>query len=76
MRWQTNLYDFTFKRTPTAGVGIYPTCHSWSISKMQSVTLEERYAIKFCFKLEKYHRKVWNASECFSTISHESSISF
>ena len=33
-----------------------PNCHSWSISKMQSGredTLEERYAIKFCFKLEK-----------------------
>ena len=31
-----------------------PDCHSWSISKMQSAredTLEERYAIKFCFKL-------------------------
>ena len=31
-------------------------CHSWWISKMQSGredTLEERYAIKFCFKLEK-----------------------
>ena len=31
-----------------------PDCHSWWISKMQSVredTLEERYAIKFCFKL-------------------------
>ena len=30
-----------------------PDCHSWWISKMQSVradTLEERYAIKFCFK--------------------------
>ena len=33
-----------------------PDCHSWSISKMQSGredTLEERYAIKFCFKLGK-----------------------
>ena len=33
-----------------------PNCHSWWISKMQSgrqYTLEERYAIKFCFKLEK-----------------------
>ena len=33
-----------------------PNCHSWWISKMQSgreVTLEERYAIKFCFKLGK-----------------------
>ena len=28
-------------------------CHSWWISKMQSDTLEERYAIKFCFKLGK-----------------------
>ena len=32
-----------------------PDCHSWWISKMQSGredTLEERYAIKFCFKLQ------------------------
>ena len=31
-----------------------PDCHSWWISKMQSGhddTLQERYAIKFCFKL-------------------------
>ena len=30
-----------------------PDCHSWWISKMQSDTLEERYAIKFCFKRGK-----------------------
>ena len=33
-----------------------PDCHSWWISKMQSGhkdTLDERYAIKFCFKLGK-----------------------
>ena len=33
-----------------------PDCHSWWISKMQSAhedTLEEWYAIKFCFKLGK-----------------------
>ena len=30
-----------------------PDYHSWWISKMQSNTLEERYAIKFCFKLGK-----------------------
>ena len=30
-----------------------PDSHSWWISIMQSVTLEERYAIKFCFKLGK-----------------------
>ena len=30
-----------------------PDCHSWWISKMQADTLEERYAMKFCFKLGK-----------------------
>ena len=30
-----------------------PDCHSWWISEMQSDTLEERYAMKFCFKLGK-----------------------
>ena len=30
-----------------------PDCHSWWISKMQSDTLEERYAIKLSFKLGK-----------------------
>ena len=40
-------------------------CHSWWISKMQSwceVTLEEQYAIKFCFKLAKMPQK---RMECF-----------
>ena len=39
--------------------------HSWGISKMQSGredTLEERYAIKFCFKLGK------NATEMYGMI--------
>ena len=30
-----------------------PDCHSWWISKMQSDTLQERYAIKLCLKLGK-----------------------
>ena len=37
-----------------------PDCHSWWISKMQSGredNLEERYAIKFCFKLGKMPQK-------------------
>ena len=37
-----------------------PDCHSWGISKMQSGRediLEERYAIKFCFKLGKTPQK-------------------
>ena len=40
-----------------------PDCHSWWISKiMQSGsedTLEERYAIKLCFKLEKNATKIY-----------------
>ena len=42
-----------------------PNCHSWWISKMQSETedtLEERYAIKFCFKLGK------NATEMYGML--------
>ena len=42
-----------------------PGCHSWWISKMQSEregTLEERYAIKLCFKLGKMPQK---RMECF-----------
>ena len=34
-----------------------PDCHSWWISKMQSRREEERYAIKFCFKLGKMPQK-------------------
>ena len=42
-----------------------PDCHSWWISKIQSGrvdALEERYAIKFCFELEKMPQK---RMECF-----------
>ena len=39
-----------------------PDCHSWWISKKQSDTLEERYAIKFCFKLGK------NATETYGML--------
>ena len=42
-----------------------PDCHSWWISKMQSGrddTLEERYAIKFCFKFGK------NATETYGML--------
>ena len=57
MRWLTNFYDFKFKWTPTAGIGIHPT-KAWlsqllNFKKMQSDTLEERYAIKVCSKLGK-----------------------
>ena len=42
-----------------------PDCHSWWISKVQSGredTFEERYAIKFCFKLGK------NATETYGML--------
>ena len=39
-----------------------PDCYSWWISKMQSDTLEERYAIRFCFKLGK------NATETYGML--------
>ena len=44
-----------------------PDCQSWWISKMQSGredTLEERYAIKFCFKLGK------NATETYGILQN------
>ena len=39
-----------------------PDCHRWWISKMQSGREEERYAIKFCFKLGK------NATEMYGML--------
>ena len=50
-----------------------PDCHSWWISKMQSGrkdTLEERYAIKFCFKLGK------NATERYGMLQTAFGASF
>ena len=38
---------------------LMPNYHSWWISKMQSDTLEERYAIKFFFKLGKNAMLDW-----------------
>ena len=65
MRWLINLvtYQFFMISGPNEKLLqqlkyslLKPDCHSWCISKMQSGredTLEERYAIKFCFKLGK-----------------------
>ena len=68
MRWLTNFYDFRFKWTATAAIGIHPT-KTWlsqlGISEMQSGhedPLEERYAMKFCFKLGK------NATETYGML--------
>ena len=58
MRWLTHFHDFSFKGTATAAIGIHPT-KAWLsqlvnfINSIWTETLEERYAIKSCFKLGK-----------------------
>ena len=63
MRWLTNFDDFMVQMNSYKQELEYtllkPDCHSWGISKMQSDILEERYAIKLYFKLEK------NATETY-----------
>ena len=68
MRWLTSFYDFRFKWTATVAIGIHST-EAWleagEVQKKQSGredTLEERYAIKFCFKLGK------NATETYGML--------
>ena len=56
IRWLTNFYDFRFKWTATAAIGI-PLAKVW-LSQLVNFknaiwTLKERYEIKFSFKLEK-----------------------
>ena len=60
MRWLTNFFMISGSNQQLQKQLKYtllkPDCHSWWISKMQSGrqdTLEERCAIKFCFKLGK-----------------------
>ena len=53
-----------------------PDYNSWWISKMQSGREEERYAINSVLNLEKMPQKRMDIFDCFSTILHESSISF
>ena len=65
MRWLTNFYEFSFKWTATAAIGIHPT-KAW-LSQLVNFknaiwTLEDRYAIRFCFKLGKMLQK---RMECF-----------
>ena len=56
IKWLTNFYDFRLKWTVITAFGIYPT-KIW-LSQLVNFknaiwTLEERYAIEFCFKLGK-----------------------
>ena len=72
MRWLTNVYDFRFKRTPTAGIGKRPT-KAWlsQLVNFKNAIWTRRRTIckKNLFKTwKKCHRNVWNASDCFSTM--------
>ena len=56
MRWLTNFMISGSNKQLQQELEytlLKPDCYSWWISKMQSDTSEERYAIKFCFKLGK-----------------------
>ena len=60
MRWLITCFDFSFKWIATAGIGIHPT-KAW-LSKLANFknaiwTIEERYVIKFRFKLGKMSQK-------------------
>ena len=68
IRWQIIFYDFKFKwplQQELEYTLLKPDCHSWWISRVQSGredTLEEWYAIQFCFKIGKMSQK---CMECF-----------
>ena len=66
MRWLTNFLMISASKEQLQQQLEYtllkPDCHCWGISKMQSETLEVRYAIKFCFELGK------NATETYGIL--------
>ena len=65
LRWLTNFYDFSFKWTATAAIGIHPK-KSW-LSQLVNFKnaiwtwghSEEQYVMKFCFKLGKNARETY-----------------
>ena len=68
IKWLATFYDLRFKWTATATIRIYPT-KTW-LSQLVNFknairSLEERYAIKFCFKLGKMSQK---RMECFGLL--------
>ena len=80
MRWLTNFYDFRFKWTATAAIGIHPT-KPWLSQLVNFKNAIWHFRRTICNKIlfptwNKCHRNVWNASNCFWTILHVSRISF
>ena len=83
MRWLTNFYDFRFKSTATAAIGIHST-KAWLSQfgefhkcDLDMRTIKRAKGHKILFQTwKKCQRKLWNALDCFSAILHESSMSF
>ena len=80
MRWLTHFYDFSFKGTATAWIGIQPT-KAWLSHLVNFKNAIRTLGRTVCNKIifytwKKCHRNVWKASDCFWSILQESSISF
>ena len=73
------FYDFSLKWTATAAIRIHPT-KAWLsqlVNFKNPIWTWRTICIKILFETWKqYQRNEWNASDCFRTIFHESSISF
>ena len=75
MRWLTNFYDFSFKWTATASIGIHPIKAWFSQLVIFKNTIWHFRRTKcnniFYWTWKTCYRNVWNASDCFSTILRE-----
>ena len=74
------FYDFSFKWTATAAIGIHPT-KVWLSQLVNFKNTIWHFRRTRCNKIlfqtwKKCHRNVWNASDCFWSILPELSISF
>ena len=71
--WLINFYNFRFQSTATAAIGIHHA-KAWL---SQLVNFKNAIWTWGHFRRTiKCHRNVWDASDCCSTILHESSIRF
>ena len=68
MRWLTNFYDFRFKWKTTETICIHST-KAWFSQLVNFKNAIWHFRRMICNKIvlnfEKYHRKLWNASDCF-----------
>ena len=81
--WKFNMLLLYILWTATTRIGIHPT-KAWLsqlVNFRNAIWTWGRLRITVCNEILfktwiKCHRNVWNTSDCFSTILHESSISF